>query len=700
MDGRPISDLKVAELRRELEKRNKDKTGVKQVLLDRLKETLEKDGHDPQTYRFKNDDVHVKLERETSDHWSLNGDAHEHEKVPSIKGRDPSNDLLSDEFMISGQCVQKKITEESVPYVVQVGEQEEDLDYDLQSESNGMCENINSCKNVQSTTGESCKLEEKPESAIVTQQTSGASQLNKSFVVQENRKNLWISNLPTSVKAADLKKHFSKTGKVISATVVVSTRTPGSCFGFVQMASAQDAAATALVYDLTEFGGCILRVELTERKAPTTSSKSNGRASVLNKVKTTNIPSPQQITSRSLVSRRLYIANRRAQLRRIAIRNAMLREQRRKSEILSTQIPPYSSESNPNSRSARQLTTPKYGMSKDNLRSRGRLLHTSCYQGTPRRQTSTRTSGNHGAQPFSHRRQDYTSRRVTESYQIRRRPTLTRQSSKSFLANARINSNAYSEYDRGHSSLSSYLSNMDPPTTRKHVAAFHNERPVEKDIREIHRPDLYQRRHHHPQSPARSYESSRLVRETQEPSYAGRNSFKSAYDDRSQQNESTHRPEPYHSHRNDFGDRKLSVVSHPDAYSSQRYRTERNHFSEMRHDHLRSNLFARTRLEESRRECRAVSRSPPRSRDPTMMRPYPVSASLSRHHIEISRRSRSPSNSQSLPHRPEIVEYGHRSEPKINWQGEQQIRVHKCSENIDDFNAKYSTNEENNELSR
>nr|CAH8858087.1 unnamed protein product [Trichobilharzia regenti] len=176
----------------------------------------------------------------------------------------------------------------------------------------------------------------------------------------------------------------------------------------------------------------------------------------------------------------------------------MLREQRRKSEILSTQIPPYSSKSSPNSMSARQLTRPKYGMSKDNLRPRGRLPQASYYQGTPQRQTSTRARCNHGAQPFSHRRQGYTSRRVTESYQIRRRPTLTRQSSKSHLANARTNSNTYSEHDRGHSSLSPYLSQMGPPTTRKHVAPFRNERPVEKDIRETHRSDFYQRRHHHP----------------------------------------------------------------------------------------------------------------------------------------------------------------------------------------------------------
>lgn len=38
MEGLSLSELKVADLRRELEKRQKDKVGVKQVLVDRLKE--------------------------------------------------------------------------------------------------------------------------------------------------------------------------------------------------------------------------------------------------------------------------------------------------------------------------------------------------------------------------------------------------------------------------------------------------------------------------------------------------------------------------------------------------------------------------------------------------------------------------------------------------------------------------------------
>lgn len=40
------------------------------------------------------------------------------------------------------QTVQKKSVDETVPYVVQVGEQEEDLDYDLKTETDEVVENF------------------------------------------------------------------------------------------------------------------------------------------------------------------------------------------------------------------------------------------------------------------------------------------------------------------------------------------------------------------------------------------------------------------------------------------------------------------------------------------------------------------------------------------------------------------------------
>ncbi|RTG90733.1 uncharacterized protein DC041_0005992, partial [Schistosoma bovis] len=304
MEGRPISDLKVAELRKELEKRNKDKTGVKQVLLDRLKETLEKDGHDPQTYRFRDDDS-VKTDLEISDHSPVNGDGLGAEKVgPITKRRSPSDDVLSDEYIIS-EPLQKKITEETVPYVVQVGEQEEDLDYDLKYGNNDVPEVAGDSKDTQVKDEELDKHENKPESSVTTHQIS------------ESCRNLWISNLPKLVKAADLKQHFSKAGKVVSATVVMSTRTPGGCFGFIQMASAEEAASAARAYDLTEFGGCILRVEATERKAPIQSNKANDRVAGLNKLKT-SMPDSRRTRSRgglALASKHKSISQRQSSSR-------------------------------------------------------------------------------------------------------------------------------------------------------------------------------------------------------------------------------------------------------------------------------------------------------------------------------------------------------------------------------------------------
>ena len=53
MERKKLLELKVNELRDELEKRNLEKTGVKQVLQERLRESLEKEGSDPETYTFQ-----------------------------------------------------------------------------------------------------------------------------------------------------------------------------------------------------------------------------------------------------------------------------------------------------------------------------------------------------------------------------------------------------------------------------------------------------------------------------------------------------------------------------------------------------------------------------------------------------------------------------------------------------------------------
>lgn len=66
----------------------------------------------------------------------------------------------------------------------------------------------------------------------------------------------------------------------------MSTRSPGGCFGFLQMASAEDAAKAARHFDCSDYDGHKISVEATERKPPALNSKVNDR--VIPRAKRTN----------------------------------------------------------------------------------------------------------------------------------------------------------------------------------------------------------------------------------------------------------------------------------------------------------------------------------------------------------------------------------------------------------------------------
>ncbi|WP_395239572.1 hypothetical protein, partial [Salmonella sp. s54412] len=56
-------------------------------------------------------------------------------------------------------------------------------------------------------------------------------------------KSLWVSNLSSMTRAADLKTRFTQYGKVVGAKIVTNSKAPGAqCFGLVTMSTSEEAA--------------------------------------------------------------------------------------------------------------------------------------------------------------------------------------------------------------------------------------------------------------------------------------------------------------------------------------------------------------------------------------------------------------------------------------------------------------------------
>lgn len=78
-------------------------------------------------------------------------------------------------------------------------------------------------------------------------------------------RNLWVSGLSSTTKAADLKHLFSKHGKVIGAKIVTNARSPGArCFGYVTIATSEEASKCIQHLNHTELHGRMISVERAE----------------------------------------------------------------------------------------------------------------------------------------------------------------------------------------------------------------------------------------------------------------------------------------------------------------------------------------------------------------------------------------------------------------------------------------------------
>lgn len=71
-----------------------------------------------------------------------------------------------------------------------------------------------------------------------------------------------MSNLSPETKATDLKRLFSRHGKLLGAKIVTSARTPGArCYGYVTMANMDDADRCIRFLHRVELHGRLVYVE-------------------------------------------------------------------------------------------------------------------------------------------------------------------------------------------------------------------------------------------------------------------------------------------------------------------------------------------------------------------------------------------------------------------------------------------------------
>ncbi|KAM4888031.1 scaffold attachment factor B2 isoform 1-T1 [Thomomys bottae] len=90
----------------------------------------------------------------------------------------------------------------------------------------------------------------------------------KGRVGSSSGRNLWVSGLSSSTRATDLKNLFSKYGKVVGAKVVTNARSPGArCYGFVTMATSDEATRCIGHLHRTELHGRMISVEKAKNEA-------------------------------------------------------------------------------------------------------------------------------------------------------------------------------------------------------------------------------------------------------------------------------------------------------------------------------------------------------------------------------------------------------------------------------------------------